>query len=85
MRINEDGKLVVNFRTESRFRGLFVNDHSKTDLKSMVMSANHPELELSLKLVRSENTYNEPEQKWSFISDYAVSCSFMGNEITSIM
>ncbi|KAA0702250.1 FRAS1-related extracellular matrix protein 2 ECM3 -like protein NV domain-containing protein 1 [Triplophysa tibetana] len=28
MRINEHGRLVVNFRTEARFRGLFVNAHS---------------------------------------------------------
>lgn len=28
MRINEQGRLVVNFRTEARFRGLFVVSHS---------------------------------------------------------
>lgn len=28
MRINEQGRLVVNFRTEARFRGLFVTAHS---------------------------------------------------------
>ena len=28
MRINEQGRLVVNFRTEARFRGLFVISHS---------------------------------------------------------
>lgn len=27
MRINEQGRLVVNFRTEARFRGLFVTSH----------------------------------------------------------
>lgn len=27
MRINDQGKLVVNFRTEARFRGLFVAVH----------------------------------------------------------
>lgn len=27
MRINEHGRLVVNFRTEARFRGLFVTSH----------------------------------------------------------
>jgi len=28
MRINEQGRLVVNFRTEARFRGLFVAVHN---------------------------------------------------------
>lgn len=28
MRINEQGRLVVNFRTKARFRGLFVESHS---------------------------------------------------------
>lgn len=73
MRIRDDGRLVVNFRTEARFRGQFVAEHPGTDNAAMVMSAAHPELQLSLSLVRSETTYNNPEQKWSFVSDYAVS------------
>lgn len=28
MRINEQGRLVVNFRTKAHFRGLFVESHS---------------------------------------------------------
>lgn len=28
MRINEQGRLVVNFRTKARFRGLFVMSHA---------------------------------------------------------
>lgn len=28
MRINEEGRLVVNFKTEARFRGQFVMSHS---------------------------------------------------------
>nr|CAB3247089.1 FRAS1-related extracellular matrix protein 2 [Phallusia mammillata] len=72
MRIRDDGRLVVNFRTEARFRGQFVADHAGTENVAMVMSAAHPELQLSLNLVRSETTYNNPEQKWSFVSDYAI-------------
>lgn len=30
MRINGQGRLVVNFRTEARFRGLFVSTHPGT-------------------------------------------------------
>ncbi|KAM4796083.1 FRAS1-related extracellular matrix protein 2 [Rhinophrynus dorsalis] len=72
MRINEEGRLVVNFKTEARFYGLFVMSHPATSLSSMIMSADHPGLTFTLSLVRSEPTYNQPIQQWSFISDFAV-------------
>ncbi|XP_042355341.1 FRAS1-related extracellular matrix protein 2a [Plectropomus leopardus] len=79
MRINEQGRLVVNFRTKARFRGLFVESHSggrikraATSMSSMVMSVNHPGLTFNLTLVRSEPTYNQPVQQWTFTSDFAV-------------
>ncbi|KAM4603610.1 FRAS1-related extracellular matrix protein 3 [Polymixia lowei] len=72
MRINEEGRLVVNFKTEARFRGQFVMSHSGTSLSSMVMCADHPGLTFTLALVRTEPTYNQPMQQWSFVSDFAV-------------
>ncbi|KAG8007986.1 FRAS1-related extracellular matrix protein 2 [Nibea albiflora] len=79
MRINEQGRLVVNFRTKARFRGLFVESHSggrikraATSMLSMVMSVDHPGLTFNLTLVRSEPTYNQPVQQWTFTSDFAV-------------
>ncbi|CAB1418214.1 unnamed protein product [Pleuronectes platessa] len=79
MRINEQGRLVVNFRTKARFRGLFVESHSGgrikragTSTSSMVMSVDHPGLTFNLTLVRSEPTYNQPVQQWTFTSDFAV-------------
>ncbi|XP_061916520.1 FRAS1-related extracellular matrix protein 2b isoform X1 [Entelurus aequoreus] len=72
MRINEQGRLVVNFRTEARFRGLFVSAHPASALTSMVMCADHPGLTFNLSLVRSEPTYNHPIQQWTFVSDFAV-------------
>ncbi|XP_015235836.1 PREDICTED: FRAS1-related extracellular matrix protein 2 [Cyprinodon variegatus] len=79
MRINEQGRLVVNFRTKAHFRGLFIESHSKdritrtaTSLLSTVMSEDHPGLIFNLTLVRSEPTYNQPVQQWTFISDFAV-------------
>uniref|UniRef100_A0A9J7ZAP1 FRAS1 related extracellular matrix 2b n=1 Tax=Cyprinus carpio carpio TaxID=630221 RepID=A0A9J7ZAP1_CYPCA len=72
MRINEQGRLVVNFRTEARFRGLFVTAHSASPMTSMVICADHPGLTFNLSLVRSEPTYNQPMQQWTFISDFAV-------------
>ncbi|XP_069576848.1 LOW QUALITY PROTEIN: FRAS1-related extracellular matrix protein 2a [Brachyistius frenatus] len=79
MRINEQGCLVVNFRTKAHFRGLFVESHSSgrikravTSISSMVMSVDHPGLTFNLTLVRSEPTYNQPVQQWTFTSDFAV-------------
>ncbi|XP_064840805.1 FRAS1-related extracellular matrix protein 2-like [Oncorhynchus masou masou] len=72
MRINEQGRLVVNFRTEARFRGLFVISHSASSLSSMVVCADHPGVTFNLSLVRSEPTYNQPMQQWTFTSDFAV-------------
>lgn len=72
MRINEEGRLVVNFKTEARFRGQFVMTHSGTSVSSMVICADHPGLTFTLGLVRTEPTYNQPMQQWSFVSDFAV-------------
>ncbi|XP_033942134.1 FRAS1-related extracellular matrix protein 3 [Pseudochaenichthys georgianus] len=72
MRINEEGRLVVNFKTEARFRGQFVMSHPGTSMSSMVMCADHPGLTFTLALVRTEPTYNQPIQQWSFVSDFAV-------------
>ncbi|KAM6270253.1 FRAS1-related extracellular matrix protein 3 [Porphyrio hochstetteri] len=72
MRINDEGRLVVNFRTKTRFRGQLVMSHPGTSLSSMVMSADHPGLTFTLSLLRSEPTFHQPVQQWSFISDFSV-------------
>ncbi|XP_010772168.1 FRAS1-related extracellular matrix protein 2-like [Notothenia coriiceps] len=72
MRINGQGRLVVNFRTEARFRGLFVFAHPASPLTSMVMCPDHPGITYNLSLVRNEPTYNQPIQQWTFVSDFAV-------------
>lgn len=72
MRMQEDGKLAVSFRTEARFRGQFVAKHPGIELESMVMSVNHPDLTFSMNLIRSEPTYEQPDQEWQFVSDFSV-------------
>nr|XP_020476103.1 FRAS1-related extracellular matrix protein 2 isoform X2 [Monopterus albus] len=79
MRINDQGRLVVSFHTKARFRGLFVESHSErsttrteTSMSSMVMSVDHPGLTFNLSLVKSEPTYNQPVQQWTFTSDFGV-------------
>lgn len=39
----------------------------------MIMCADHPGLTFNLSLVRTEPTYNQPLQQWTFVSDFAVS------------
>lgn len=39
----------------------------------MVICADHSGLTFTLALVRTEPTYNQPMQQWSFVSDFAVS------------
>ncbi|TSX58287.1 FRAS1-related extracellular matrix protein 2 [Bagarius yarrelli] len=73
MRINNLGRLVVNFRTKAQFYGLFVESHLASSLSSTVMSTAHPGLTFNLSLVRTEPTYNQPVQQWTFTSDFAVS------------
>ncbi|XP_058132901.1 LOW QUALITY PROTEIN: FRAS1-related extracellular matrix protein 2 [Dasypus novemcinctus] len=72
MRIREDGRLAVSFRSRAQFHGLFVLSHPASLASSAIVSAGHPDLTFSLRLVRSEPTYSQPEQQWSFVSDYAV-------------
>lgn len=42
-------------------------------MSSMVICADHSGLTFTLALVRTEPTYNQPMQQWSFVSDFAVS------------
>ncbi|XP_071035799.1 FRAS1-related extracellular matrix protein 2 [Parasteatoda tepidariorum] len=72
MTIGHDGKLLVNFRTEPRFRGQFVLNHPDSGFQSMIMSPAHPDLSFTLQLLRTEPTFSQPQQEWQFVSDYAV-------------
>ena len=44
-----------------------------TELESMVMSIDHPDLTFSLELINSEPSYEQPNQEWTFVSDFSVS------------
>ncbi|KAL8593533.1 hypothetical protein ACOMHN_048747 [Nucella lapillus] len=72
MRMREDGRLAVSFRTEARFRGQFVASHPGTEQESMVMSRDHSDLTFSMDLVRSDATYEQANQEWAFVSDLSV-------------
>ena len=40
--------------------------------ESIVMSPDQPSLTMTLSLIRSDQTYSEPEQLWQFVSNFAV-------------
>lgn len=67
--------LLVLVLTKCSFRDLWLCTclFSGTSVSSMVMCADHPGLTFTLALVRTEPTYNQPMQQWSFVSDFAVS------------
>lgn len=67
-----DRKLQMNFRTKARFRGLFVLQTRDGKAKSEVVLRGRPGLPFTLKLIRSDPTYAEPEQLWQMESKYAV-------------
>ncbi|KAL4230245.1 FRAS1-related extracellular matrix protein 2 [Mactra antiquata] len=68
MRVKEDGKLIVNFRTVANFRGQFLPNSPGGTLESTVLSLNDPNLEFKLRLIRSDPTYDQAEQLWEFTS-----------------
>ncbi|KAL3878630.1 hypothetical protein ACJMK2_030964 [Sinanodonta woodiana] len=72
MRLQADGTLAVNFRTETRFRGQFVLSHPGSSVVSRVTSPYQPGLTFTLSLLRSEPSFENPEQAWEFISNMAV-------------
>ncbi|KAL6483774.1 hypothetical protein MHYP_G00086460 [Metynnis hypsauchen] len=72
MRINEEGRLVVTFRTETGFRGLFILSHPGSSVQSVVRCVDQPVLSFSLSLLSTESTFNQPMQTWSFTSQHSV-------------
>ncbi|GAB6022620.1 hypothetical protein CHUAL_006715 [Chamberlinius hualienensis] len=71
MRIEEKGRLQVNFVTETKFHGQFLLKHSDGTLYSTVTSINHPDLTFTI--LKSENDDDESKrQRWMFYSNYSV-------------
>lgn len=54
------------------FRASFSLPSPAASPSSMVVSVDHPGLTFDLTAVRSEPTYDQPVQQWTFTSDFAV-------------
>ncbi|XP_075544224.1 FRAS1-related extracellular matrix protein 2-like isoform X1 [Dermacentor variabilis] len=72
MRINENGQLVVRFRTVSGFHGQYILESRELKRMSYVTSEEQPDLTFTLTLTRRDATYSEAQQEWEFVSDVAV-------------
>ena len=59
---------IINISRTNRIIS-FATDQNSV---SMVVSPNQPNLSFKLKLLRSAQTYNHPEQMWQFISEFSV-------------
>ncbi|KAF4802764.1 hypothetical protein TURU_022239 [Turdus rufiventris] len=70
--IREDGRLVIEFKTQAKFRGLFVMEHhSLPDVRSSLMTPEHlGGIEFDLQLLWSAQTFDSPYQLWRATSSY---------------
>ncbi|XP_025062352.1 extracellular matrix protein FRAS1 isoform X12 [Alligator sinensis] len=70
--IREDGRLVIEFKTQAKFRGLFVMEHhTLPDMKSFIMTPDHlGGIEFDLQLLWSAQTFDSPYQLWRATSSY---------------
>ncbi|KAJ7411871.1 hypothetical protein BTVI_48371 [Pitangus sulphuratus] len=70
--IREDGRLVIEFKTQAKFRGLFVMEHhSLPDVRSFLMTPEHlGGIEFDLQLLWSAQTFDSPYQLWRATSSY---------------
>ncbi|OWK55263.1 Extracellular matrix protein FRAS1 [Lonchura striata] len=70
--IRDDGRLVIEFRTQAKFRGLFVMEHhSLPDVRSSLMTPEHlGGIEFDLQLLWSAQTFDSPYQLWRATSSY---------------
>lgn len=67
----EKREIVANLTVDLNLRFAYLL--SGTGVSSVVMCADHPGLTFTLSLIRTQPTYNQPMQQWSFVSDFAVS------------
>ncbi|XP_058682603.1 extracellular matrix organizing protein FRAS1-like isoform X2 [Poecile atricapillus] len=70
--IREDGRLVSEFRTQAKFRALFVTEHhSLPEVRSSLRTPEHlGGIEFDLQLLWSAQTFDSPYQLWRATSSY---------------
>ncbi|XP_070544831.1 extracellular matrix organizing protein FRAS1-like [Ptychodera flava] len=71
IRINDDGRLVIDMKTEAKFRGLFVEKHhTLPGFESRVVPPGSLGVNFDIDLLWSEQTFDGPHQLWRATSNY---------------
>ncbi|XP_043916303.1 extracellular matrix organizing protein FRAS1-like [Protopterus annectens] len=70
--IREDGRLVIEFKTHAKFRGLFVMEHhTLPGQHSVIVAPDHlGGIEFDLQLLWSAQSFDSPYQLWRATSSY---------------
>ncbi|XP_076458587.1 LOW QUALITY PROTEIN: extracellular matrix organizing protein FRAS1-like [Babylonia areolata] len=69
--IGRDGKLVIEFRTQAKFRGVYViSHHTAPGVESRVLAPKALAISLELQLTWSQRTFDSPHQTWRATSRY---------------
>lgn len=70
--IHEDGRLVIEFKTHAKFRGLFVMEHHTVPGQhSIIVAPDHlGGIEFDLQLLWSAQSFDSPYQLWRATSSY---------------
>ncbi|KAL3876627.1 hypothetical protein ACJMK2_034445 [Sinanodonta woodiana] len=70
--IGDDGKLVVDFKTQAKFRGAYVLEHQTLPgYKSRFVSEDKSSI-FKLSILWSQNTFDSQQQLWRAVSDYSL-------------
>ncbi|KAL5018413.1 hypothetical protein ScPMuIL_004135 [Solemya velum] len=71
IKIKEDGKLVVDFKTQPNFRGLYVLEHATLPgFRSRLLSPMDRDISFDLTLLWGQQTFDSPHQLWRATSNY---------------
>ncbi|KAK3090989.1 hypothetical protein FSP39_016284, partial [Pinctada imbricata] len=71
--VGSDGKLVVDFKTHAKFRGLYVLDHETLpSVKSQVLPPEGIPVTFDLAYLWGQQTFDSPHQLWRATSDFSV-------------
>ncbi|XP_033644314.1 extracellular matrix protein FRAS1-like [Asterias rubens] len=71
IRIGDQGNLIIDFKTTTKYRGLFVMDHhTLPEYKSRIVPPSVLGVDFTLEQLWSEGTFDSPQQLWRATSTY---------------
>ncbi|KAL4240400.1 Extracellular matrix protein fras1 [Mactra antiquata] len=69
--IDDSGRLVVDFKTQAKFRGIYVLDHHTLKSYTSKFISVDKDIDFDLDLLWGQNTFDGPHQLWRATSDYS--------------